>query len=179
MKPVPVRRVVTGHDAQGRSIVDSDAPSPHVRSSEHRPGIVYHNLWTTPGAPAPIDGPVDPVSEAMTLQPPSSGSNFRMVEFGPESEYPPDPSAVLAGFAELGAASEAVVAQGLARHPAMHRTHSVDYAIVIEGEIWLLLDEGETLLKQGDICIQRATNHAWSNRSERRCVMAFVLLDGA
>jgi hypothetical protein len=179
MKPAPVRRVVTGHDALGRSIIVSDDPSPHVRSSAHRPGVVYHNLWSTPAAPAPIDGPADSVTDAMALQPPPNGSNFRLVEFGPESDYPPNPSAVLAGFAELGAASEAVVAQGHARHPAMHRTRSVDFGIVLEGEIWLLLDEGETLLKPGDVCIQRATNHAWSNRSDRRCVMAFVLLDGA
>jgi quercetin dioxygenase-like cupin family protein len=86
---------------------------------------------------------------------------------------------VIAGFAELGAASEAVVSRGRARHPAMHRTRSVDYGIVLEGEIWLILDEEETLLRAGDVCIQRATNHAWSNRSDRRCVMAFVLLDGS
>ncbi len=165
MQPQLVRRVVTGFDAQGRSTIVADAPSPHVRSSPHRPGVIYHNLWTTPGAPAPIDGPLDPVTDAMALPPPASGSNLRVVEFGPERDYPPDASAVLAGFAELGSASDAVVAR--ARHPAMHCTASVDYGIVLEGEIWLLLDEGETLLRQGDVCIQRGTNHAWSNRSER------------
>jgi hypothetical protein len=178
MQPVPVRRVVTGLDGQGRSIVVSDNPSPHVRSSAHRPGVIFHNLWTTPGAPAPTYGPLDPVTEAMALQPPANGSNFRVVEFGPERDYPPDSHAVLAGFAELGDAAGAVVAQGRARHPAMHCTRSVDYGIVLEGEIWLILDEGEILLRRGDVCVQRATNHAWSNRSENRCVMAFVLLDG-
>ena len=179
MTPNPVRRIVTGHDAQGRSVIVADADSPHVRRSDHRPGVVFHNIWTTAQTPAPVNGPVDPVTEAMTLPPPKGGSNLRIVEFGPERDYPPDAAAVRHAFAEMGDAKDALVEGGAVRHAAMHRTPSLDYGIVLEGEIWLVMEEGETLMKQGDICIQGATNHAWSNRSDGRCVMAFVLIDGA
>jgi quercetin dioxygenase-like cupin family protein len=62
------------------------------------------------------------------------------------------------------------------RHPGMHKTTTVDYAIVLSGEIWALMDEGETLLKAGDWLVQRGTNHAWSNRSDRPCLVAFILI---
>ena len=176
MTPTGARRVVTGHDEQGRAIIVSDGPTPHVRSSAHRPGVVFHNIWTTDRTPAPVAGE-DPVTPAMSLPPPRTGTNFRLVEFGSEREFPPDFAAAHKGFAELGNASSALVEASATRHPAMHRTQTLDYGIVLEGEIWLLMDVGETLLRQGDICIQRATNHAWSNRSEKRCLMAFVLID--
>ena len=73
------------------------------------------------------------------------------------------------GFAELGHASDALVAPAASRHPGMHRTQSVDYGIVLEGEIWRVLDDGETPMRQGDVFIQRGTNHAWSNRSSGKC----------
>src|SRR5665213_3538584 len=65
-----------------------------------------------------------------------------------------------------------------AKHPWMHRTKSVDYGIVLSGEIYLVLDDQELLMRAGDVCIQRGTNHAWSNRAETNCVMAFILIDG-
>jgi hypothetical protein len=179
MRETPVRRIVTGHDAHGRAVIVSDAPTPHVRRSEHRPGVIYHNLWTTAATPAPIDGAPDPVTDAMTLPPPRHGSNFRIVEFGPESEFPPDAIDATRGFGEMGDAPDAVVDPKVSRHAAMHRTQSVDYGLVLEGEIWLVMDVGETLMRAGDVCVQRGTNHAWSNRSGRRCVMAFTLIDGA
>lgn len=148
-----------------------------MRQSASRAGVVFHNLWTTTETPAPIRGQADPVTASMTLPPPKLGSNFRIVEFGPERLYPADPEETAKGFAELGNASDAVVDRAVSRHPAMHRTQSLDYGIVLEGEILLIMDEGETLMRAGDVCIQRGTNHAWSNRSDARCVMAFVLLD--
>jgi uncharacterized cupin superfamily protein len=63
-------------------------------------------------------------------------------------------------------------------HPGMHRTETLDYAIVLEGEIYAVMDESETLLRAGDVLIQRGTNHAWANRSERTARIAFVLIDG-
>jgi uncharacterized cupin superfamily protein len=113
----------------------------------------------------------------MALAPPLRGSNFRIVEFGPERDFPQDLKAIRAGFSEMGDAARAVADESHSRHPAMHRTNTLDYGIVLQGEIVLILDEGETTLRQGDVCIQRGTNHAWSNRSAARCVMAFVLLD--
>ncbi|HKY81170.1 MAG TPA: cupin domain-containing protein [Sphingobium sp.] len=77
----------------------------------------------------------------------------------------------------MGKSGADALLKGETRHPFMHRTRSVDYAIVLSGEIWAVLDEGETLMRAGDVLIQRATNHAWANRSEAQCVMAFVLVD--
>src|SRR5262245_60947239 len=77
-------------------------------------------------------------------------------------------------FAALGAS--AARDQGSSRHPAMHRTHTVDYAIVLSGEIWAVMDVGETLMQAGDCLIQRGTNHSWSNRSSAPRLVAFILV---
>jgi len=98
----PVRRIVTGHDAKGRTTVISDAPCPHVRTSPSRGGVAYTNLWQTDRMPVPIHGSTDPVSLAMNLEPPANGSNLRFVEFEPESAdlKNTDPAAARAAFAD-------------------------------------------------------------------------------
>ena len=180
MSARPVRRIVTGHDRAGKAIVISDAPVPHVRRSPHRPGVAFTNLWTTARMPAEIHGSTDPVTLEMALEPPPRGTNFRFVEFGPERDYigSVDPEAARAAFAGMGGAAHALTEGGTKRHPFMHRTKTVDYGIVLEGEIWLVLDDSETLMRAGDVSIQRGTAHAWSNRSDKPCRMAFVLIDG-
>jgi len=176
----PIRRVVTGHDADGKAILISDAHSPHVRTSPYRPGVAFTNLWTTATMPVPVHGSADPVTPAMKLDPPPQGSNFRIVEFAPERSYIGDIDAeqARAAFAAMGGAAHALAEGEKSRHPFMHRTKTVDYGIVLSGEIYLVLDESEVLLRAGDVCIQRGTNHAWSNRSDAPCLVAFVLLDG-
>ena len=180
MSARPVRRIVTGHDRDGKAIVVSDAPVPHVRRSAHRPGVAFTNIWTTDHMPAEIYGSSDPVTQAMALEPPPRGSNFRFVEFGPEKGYiaSVDAEAARAAFAGMGGAEHALTGGGAGQHPFMHRTKTVDYGIVLAGEIWLVLDESELLMRAGDVCIQRGTAHAWSNRSDSPCLMAFVLIDG-
>jgi mannose-6-phosphate isomerase-like protein (cupin superfamily) len=180
MEVKPVRRIVTGQNAQGRAVVIADGPCPHVRTSPQRGGVAYTNLWTVDRAPALIDGAVDPVTNAMNLEPPPLGNNLRIVEFEPEAKLraAASPDAARAAFAAMGGAGHALTQGQNARHPWMHRTKTVDYGIVLSGEIYLVLDEGEVLMRAGDVCIQRGTNHAWSNRSNRNCVMAFVLIDG-
>ena len=175
-----VRRVVTGHDAKGRATVITDSPCPHIRTSPTRAGVAYTNLWQTDRTPAPIHGSPDPVTDAMKLDPPPDGCNFRFVEFEPESEQlrRTDAGAARAAFAAMGSAEHALTQDGDPRHPFMHRTRSVDFGIVLSGEIYLVLDDQEVLLRAGDVCIQRGTNHAWANRSEEHCLMAFVLIDG-
>lgn len=181
MQVRPVRRIVTGHDSKGRATVVSDANCPHIRTSPQRGGVAYTNLWQTNRMPVPIHGPTDPVTEAMNLEPPPNGSNLRFVEFEPESEAlrGADPAAARAAFAAMGGAQHALTheANKEARHPWMHRTKSVDYAIVISGEIHLVLDDQDVLMRAGDVCIQRGTNHAWSNRTNETAVVAFVLID--
>lgn len=169
-----IRRIVTGHDAHGRSVIASDAPSPHTLSLIDEPAFGLTDLWVTFGSPADNSGSADAAARpAITLEPPPGGSIFRVVEF------PPDQAA--AARLDRRKLFEAMHAGGAmdpagARHPGMHRTATVDYAIVLSGEIVAMMDEGETLMKAGDCLVQRGTNHAWSNRSAEPCLVAFVLV---
>lgn len=169
------RRVVTGHDENGVAVVVSDADATHLLERENRPGVRLTNFWISDGTPAEYDGPEETCEGNFVLHPPRGGSVFRCVEFGPE-----DPEVMAkvdgkAAFAEMGAGANIV--EG-ARHPYMHRTDSVDYAIILQGEIDMLLDDSEVHLKAGDIVVQRGTNHAWANRGAQPCIIAFVLVDG-
>ena len=111
----------------------------------------------------------------MSLEPPRNGSIFRIVEFPPDAAGGGFDRA--ASFRAMGASH--TMDPDASRHPAMHRTDTVDYAIVLSGEIWALMDEGETLMRAGDTLVQRGTNHAWSNRSVEPCVVVFVLVSAA
>ena len=169
------RRVVTGHDKNGVARVVSDQEAGQILQRPNRPGVTLTNFWLEQGTPAEYDGETETCVGDFVLQPPQNGSAFRCVEFLPEN---PDVMASLDGqaaFAEMGAADNIV---SNARHPFMHRTNSLDYAVILSGEIFMLLDEDEILLKAGDIVIQRGTNHAWSNRGSEPCVIAFILVDG-
>ena len=176
----PVRRIVTGHDAQGRATVISDAPCPHIRTSPARGGVAYTNIWQTSRMPVPIHGATDPVTDAMNLEPPPNGSNLRLSSSSRKGRISPRSTPPARGrrSPSMGGAGHALTQHENAKHPWMHRTKSVDYGIVISGEIYLVLDDREVLMRPGDVCIQRGTNHAWSNRSETNCIMAFVLIDG-
>jgi len=162
----PVRRVVTGH-RDGRAVVlfDSAAPNQKLRQVT---GLVSTLLWVTDEAPADISGKADRAAREIGVPPPPNGSIFRVVDFPPESGAR-SREAVLK---EMGVADH-----GGARHAAMHRTRSVDYAIVIEGAIDMLLDDSEVHLEAGDVLVQQGTNHAWVNRGDRPCRIAFVLID--
>ncbi len=172
----PVRRLVTGHDENGKAICIMDGAATNVLERPSRPGVGLTNIWQTDATPAPIDKEGDPVAGDFVLPPPANGTVFRVIEFWPED---PEVMAKLDGaaaFAEMGAADNVI--EG-ARHPFMHRTDTVDYAVVLSGEITMLLDDTEYLLKAGDTVVQRGTNHAWSNQSDDVCIMAFVLINGA
>jgi hypothetical protein len=170
-----VRRVVTGHDTAGKSIFIADGPSPHV--FRRRPGSAeVTELWKTRSTPADNRGHDDPVEATYKLTPPQGGTVLRIIE------YPPDKERLGALAAELAAPHDesgrsAAADRNNPRHLGFHKTASVDYAIVLDGEIYALMDEGEVLLKAGDVLIQRGTNHAWSNRTDAPCTVAFVLID--
>jgi len=171
----PIRRVVTGHNAGGRSVFIIDAASPHVYS--RRPGsAIVTELWQTRETPADNGGNDDTIDRAFRLSPPTGGSSFRVIDYPPDRERAP---ALARERAEPGDGSGHAEAFDRAnpRHPGFHKTNSIDYAIVLTGEIYALMDEGEVLLKAGDVLIQRGTNHAWSNRTDRPCTVAFVLID--
>ncbi|VWC89357.1 cupin 2 domain-containing protein [Burkholderia lata] len=171
----PVRRVVTGHDGHGNAIIVSDGAPAAVFPLQALPGLVFSEIWRTVGMPVPIDNGGDPTVGPLRLAPNRSGSVIRVVDMPPDPDHATFKADEL--FSEIAAAS-ASTSTGKPADTLMHRTETVDYGIVIEGEIWLVVDEGETLLKPGDIVVQRGTNHAWSNRSDRNARMVFILLDG-
>ena len=175
----PIHRVVTGHDSDGKAIVASDGPLPTVVEIAAIPGTVFHEVWSTQGAPAPVDNGADPTTGPLMLPPPQQGTRMRFVDIPPDT---PEFIAHGAGrmkqaFAQIGDEKASTV-QAHSPHPLMHRTESVDYGIVIDGEMTLVLDDSEVLLKPGSVVIQRGTNHAWANRSGRPCRMLFVLIAG-
>ena len=176
----PFRRVVTGHDAAGRAVLLSDAPPTRVQVvGEHGP--TFYEVWNTRETPARIDrGSGEPHESQLTLAPPRNGTRIRVLDIPPETQAMAkmDAATARAHFAEIGAAGASTAGDPKARHPMMHRTQSIDYGIVLEGEITLILDEGETTVKAGDIVIQRGTNHGWANRSGKNCRIAFILIDG-
>jgi quercetin dioxygenase-like cupin family protein len=141
------RRIVTGHDASGKSVVLSDARSPKTLDVGT---AAFHEVWITDRVPAPIaaDEP-EPTDRPVRTPPPADGVTVRFTEMAPGAESP------------------------------MHRTETVDVGVVLEGETWLLLDDGsETRVGRGDAVVQRGTNHAWANRSDRPVRMLFVMIDG-
>jgi hypothetical protein len=167
------RRVVTGHNAAGKSIflIDEAAPAVIRRGTG---ATVATDIWETRSTPASNVGDDDPTMDhPFHLPPPKNGTLFRMVE------YPPDAERVAALRDVTHDASSEGYTRDLSnkRHPGFHKTASIDYAIVLSGEIYALMDEGELLLKTGDVLIQKGTNHAWSNRSAEPCIVAFVLID--
>ncbi len=171
----PIRRIVTGHDARGRSVIVSDGPSPHVLTIPGRPDFALTNLWVTDRAPASNAGNADAAARPVVLEPPSKGAIFRIVEFPPDQA--PGGFDRKVAFAAMGA--DHAMDPSASRHPGMHKTDTVDFALVLSGEIWALMDEGETLMRAGDTLVQRGTNHAWSNRGAQPCLVAFILVSAA
>ena len=175
----PIHRVVTGHDAQGRSIVSSDGPLPTVVEVAAIPGTLFHEVWSTSATPARVDNGPDPSLGPLVLSPPERGTRMRFVDIPPDTEefLASANSKMHEAFSQIGEAAASTV-QADSPHPLMHRTESVDYGIVIEGEMTLVLDRGEVALKPGSVVVQRGTNHAWANRSGKPCRMLFILVDG-
>jgi len=172
------KRVVTGHDQHGQAIVASNGPTPNVFALSAVPGTVFYELWNSSTSPVLLDNAADPSSKPLQLSPGAQGSVIRVVDIPPDSVQDQvsaeDAAAV---FAEIGE-SQAGTGQRDSKHKLMHRTETLDYGIVTEGEVWLVLDEEEVHLKRGDVVVQRGTNHAWSNRTEAMARMVFILLDG-
>jgi mannose-6-phosphate isomerase-like protein (cupin superfamily) len=173
MPPPGIRRVVTTHAADGSAVVLADGIATNVRTRANG-GIVSTLLWTTDASPATYSN-ADRGAIAIGTAPPPRGSVLRVVTFPPEDAAAPpiDRGAVAA---EMGLAHDAG-GRRAPRHPFMHATDSVDYAIVLDGEIDMLLDDDEVHLSAGDILVQQGTNHAWVNRGDRPCSIAFVLID--
>lgn len=167
----PIRRVVTGHNKQGKSIILRDGDAKNVVCPPHLPGIGLTELWETK-VPASNAGDKDAADRPFNLEPPLNGTVFRVVEFPPDASCADN---VAKMFQEIG--SEHARDKGNPRHPGFHKTKTTDYAIVLDGEIYAMMDEGETLMHAGDVLVQRGTNHSWSNRTNSPCRVAFILVD--
>jgi Cupin domain len=172
----PVRRIVTATNAQGRSYIAEDGVAPAMLTMPQREGYRNNNLWRTVGSPAPVDAP-DTSTEHRGVLPPQGGTVIRVIDIPPEDKDPEvRRRATEAVFAAMFADAKHDPSSG--RHPGMHVTETIDYAIVLQGELVAIMDEGETVMRAGDILIQRGTNHAWANRSGEIARIAFILVDG-
>src|SRR5262245_27071224 len=169
--PGKVRRIVTGVNEAGRSHILSDIQLPVSAVAPGAP--VRVGLWTTDSAPASNKGTHDPVPDGVIVRTPPAdrgGTVIRITDIAPDAWGAYD-------AAELRRRSCKTTPERSAKHPGFHATDTVDYAICLEGEVWAVLDDDETLMRPGDVLIQRGTYHAWSNRSDRICRMAFILID--
>lgn len=181
MESKPVRRVVTGHDSAGRAIIQEDGAVPRVQQVGGAIGPMFHEVWNTRATPAPIDAASgEPAEEGIILAPPAHGTRIRVLEIPPEGDGIKNmsPEEAQAHFAEIGAGDASAHKAKGSRHALMHRTETIDYGIVLEGELVLIMDEGETTVRAGDIVVQRGTNHGWANRSDKPCRIVFILIDG-
>jgi mannose-6-phosphate isomerase-like protein (cupin superfamily) len=171
-KPPPeVRRVVTRIDDSGKAVVMFDAVVPLASLRSPNPA---GEMWVTDTSLPDFSWSADRARTKVGLVPPKSGTIFRIVEFVPET--PAIRNMDINTMMKV--VGDHAPAKGLPpRHPMMHRTRSLDYAIIMSGEIDMLLDEGEVHLKAGDVVVQQATNHAWVNRGKEPCRIAFILMD--
>jgi naringenin degradation protein FdeH len=163
-----IRRIVTGVNADNQAIIIEDRDAPHTVT---RPEMSLEGalLWITDETPVDLSRYDDPTDRETGVAPPPGGSILRVVDFLPVPDIKVDNKAFLKA---MGLSHEAG-----GRHAFMHRTKSIDYAIVLKGEIDMLLDEGEVHVRAGDVLIQRGTNHAWVNRGNEPCRIVFVLID--
>ena len=173
MELKPIRQVVAGHDQQGKAVALFDGDVAPRQRSPGGNGVA--NLWITGEFPVDPNGTADKAQTQVGVPPPANGTIFRIVDFPPASAAA-SPALVDHEKILIGMGIDPAT-QGHARHRNTHRTKSIDYAIVLDGEIDMLMDDSEVHLKAGDVLIQQGTNHAWVNNSGRVCRIAFVLID--
>jgi mannose-6-phosphate isomerase-like protein (cupin superfamily) len=166
------RRVVTGIDKDNKAIVLFDSSLTLKPGGSGNPAA---NLWMTDSLPPGFSFREDTATKPLGLSPPDNGTVIRMVEFPP---LDPAKEAAMAPDFMMKVVGEHAPARGLPpKHPLMHRTRTVDYAIIMAGEIDMMLDDAVVHVKAGDVVIQQATNHAWVNRGKEPCRIVFVLMD--
>jgi mannose-6-phosphate isomerase-like protein (cupin superfamily) len=164
--PKETRRVVTGQDAEGKSVVIIDGPPTAAGA-----------YWLTEGAPADNSNSGDAAELVRRLEPPPGGSIFRYAVIPPEDpNVTPEQreQATARLFAQMDAAH---CRSDTSRHPGMHKTRTIDYVILLSGELTLVLDKGEVELKPFDVVVQRGTSHAWINKGKEPALIAAVLID--
>jgi quercetin dioxygenase-like cupin family protein len=174
MEHPKVRRVVTGHDAEGRARVVDEGTVAAI-TSDLMPGCAAYRLWARDERPTfPDDGAPRP---AEAWYPPRNGSRFMINTIPPGELVPPPDLDVPAALAELEQRMPGAMARMEPGPPGMHRTDSIDYVLVVTGEITLELDDGEqTVLRAGDVVVQNGTRHAWHNHGTEPCTLVGVAI---
>ena len=169
-----MRRIVTGHDEEGKSVITIDGPP--ARSLGEEAGGLFE-LWNTDGNEINTLDEIDRADSEVLLSPPNGGTKFRYFQINPTPEGVPADlieAATAEAFEKMGAAHHRV---DTTRHPAMHKTKTIDYIILLKGDVTLLLDNEEVDLKPFDVVVQRGTNHAWVNNGNEPALFIAVLID--
>ena len=169
-----MRRIITGHDKNGKSIITLDGPP--ARSIGEDVGGLFE-LWNTDGNQVISSDMIDRADDEIILSPPREGTKFRYFQINPLPKGVPDEilqEIAADAFEKVGAAHHRV---DTTKHPAMHKTETVDYIILLKGDVTLILDEEEVDLKPFDVVVQRGTNHAWVNNGTEPALLIAVLID--
>ena len=169
-----MRRIVTGHNKVGRSIITMDAPP--ARSIGEDVGGLFE-LWNTDGSDIISTDSFDRADEEIILSPPDGGTKFRYFQINPLPEGVPEEmmqEIAADAFEKIGAAHHRI---DTSKHPAMHKTETIDYIILLKGDVTLILDEEEVDLNPFDVVVQRVTNHAWVNNGTEPALLIAVLID--
>jgi hypothetical protein len=174
------RRIVTGHDAQGRSLVISDGLADNLLRNPADPDRGHINFWKTDAVPASNAVYSDPTAgPPLSLAPPKGGTLFRFFQIAPEKNEAglsqEERDRRMAQMFEAAGAGHARMTMG--RHPSMHRTDTVDYIVLLKGEVTALFDIGEVRMQPFDVLIQRGTNHGWVNHGAEPALLVAVLVD--
>ena len=169
-----MRRIITGHNKSGKSVITIDgAPA---RSIGEDVGGLFE-IWNTDGQPIDTTDGIDRADSEVILSPPVNGTKFRYFQINPIPEGVPWEvlqDAAAEAFDRIGAAHHRV---DTSKHPAMHKTETIDYIILLKGNVSLLLDEEEVRLQPFDTVVQRGTNHAWVNHGDEPALLIAVLID--
>ena len=169
-----MRRIITGHNSEGKSIITIDGPP--ARSIGEDVGGLFE-IWNTDGNLIDTTDSIDRADTDIILSPPENGSKFRYFQINPTPEgVPMEIMQEIAAdaFEKIGAAHHRI---DTSKHPAMHKTDTIDYIILLEGDVTLILDEEEVRLKPHDVVVQRGTNHAWVNNGDEPALLIAGLID--
>ena len=178
----PPRRALTGRDAAGKSVFRSFDVTPQVIPIDANPGLTFYELYATEGVPQLAGTEPDPMLRKTRAFPGPGGTNFRLITYPgkrPEGYKPPPGVTYESGMKELDDKVPGMAQYFDKSTPGMHTTDTVDYGVVVRGEMTLELDDGQKVhLRQGDCIVQNGTRHRWRNPSTEPCLMAFVSVGG-
>ena len=169
-----MRRIITGHNKEGKSVITMDGPP--ARSIGEDVGGLFE-IWNTDGSDIISTDSIDRADEEIILSPPNGGTKFRYFQINPLPEGVPDEmmqEIAADAFEKIGAAHHRI---DTSKHPAMHKTETIDYIILLKGDVSLMLDDDEVRLKPFDVVVQRGTNHAWVNHGDEPALLIAVLID--